>query len=856
MSTSPLEMYMGACQKVGCKKNSYLLRTLPENVDGWPTLTEIDLNQNLVGRIGFQAVCDVIDPAYSLTRLCLANNGLDDTSMALLCPALDHHKKLTCLDLSGNPIRRKGGKMLLKLVKDVPSIQQLLLLNTLILPSLQNIINLRVTDNRQTYERPSSSGAVSLPLVDSTQRANITSSANPGGRSPKPPPLSSFEAYQNLCKVLQKPGHLETMCRKAFQKGDADASGELKFPEFVVATNDICEALSVPAPTAGDLKNIFHVVDTDGTGVINEDEFCNTVHGLMLRKQRQLRPAPPSSLTSTGSAAAHRRTPQAPPSPLSEPSQALPPLHQDALSKNLVLLYQHLDRADKTVTRSSIAQYFKDHGVVLSPEQTRPLDPSAEVSFAEFSGFYRALDNDPLGLRLGHSRPGSRSGARNVDSPASGGLPAIRHQHLRVIFMQMDSNTDGKVSKGELRAYLLQRGVDVPKDALQAFDAADTASASTLDFPQFVQFYEALNAQPSNPLDRPLQGTPLQVVDMGDMTPISTAAGSGTFAPVVTVMEQALSLNIRRSIGLERQLLIHNISAAFNDTDVIGEADPRAVFAIGGERKATEHVQNDCTPKWRAELEFAVPHPADTLEMTVQDKDLFSTEVVGSATLRLEDVRFGSSRHTLPLTKDGVQEGTITFSIDARGSEWPGSPKPVSPAKPAAPPAPATPPSPIQFPEAGSPEEQLNFATANADHTEPVESDGENRALPSLQHLSLLAYSGSDACLENLRYILPTAAQSCALPKHMHALAARLREYSQPDPGRRRPLPLEESAFPLPSGICLVPIGRGQSACVAPCGRVACCTPSCGRCKQEGCAVGRGNAFRPPVPVLALLGSA
>ena len=45
--------------------------------------------------------------------------------------------------------------------------------------------------------------------------------------------------------------------------------------------------------------------------------------------------------------------------------------------------------------------------------------------------------------------------------------------------------------------------------------------------------------------------------------------------------------------------------------------------------------------------------------------------------------------------------------------------------------------------------------------------------------------------------------------------------------------------------------GRGQSACVAPSGWTAYCTPSRGVAKENAAAGGRGNAFRPPVPVLA-----
>ena len=102
---SPQGVYMVGCRTLGCRRNTQLMRMLSRRADGWGQLTEIDLNSNLLGKLGIQPVLGVIARAGSLLRLCLANNGLDDTSVAALLAGVE--RLHAPLPPHPNPLKRE-----------------------------------------------------------------------------------------------------------------------------------------------------------------------------------------------------------------------------------------------------------------------------------------------------------------------------------------------------------------------------------------------------------------------------------------------------------------------------------------------------------------------------------------------------------------------------------------------------------------------------------------------------------------------------------------------------------------------------------------------------------------------------
>eukprot|EP00996_Jenningsia_fusiforme_P000281 NODE_1231_length_1625_cov_35.359137_g1096_i0.p1 GENE.NODE_1231_length_1625_cov_35.359137_g1096_i0~~NODE_1231_length_1625_cov_35.359137_g1096_i0.p1 ORF type:complete len:353 (+),score=118.65 NODE_1231_length_1625_cov_35.359137_g1096_i0:89-1147(+) len=119
-------------------------------------------------------------------------------------------------------------------------------------------------------------------------------------------------------------------------------------------------------------------------------------------------------------------------------------------------------------------------------------------------------------------------------------------------------------------------------------------------------------------------------------------------------------------------LRVRNMSGMVKDTDMFGKPDPIASLRLGSQVQATAQQKNTTTPRWREELVFNVMNPqSEILEVTVQDKDTFSKEVIGRGTIPLRDIYPGYPRtQTVVLDKSG---GTFECTLVAEGPAWGGA---------------------------------------------------------------------------------------------------------------------------------------------------------------------------------------
>eukprot|EP00992_Anisonema_acinus_P010470 TRINITY_DN6605_c0_g1_i1.p1 TRINITY_DN6605_c0_g1~~TRINITY_DN6605_c0_g1_i1.p1 ORF type:complete len:321 (+),score=103.57 TRINITY_DN6605_c0_g1_i1:3-965(+) len=121
-------------------------------------------------------------------------------------------------------------------------------------------------------------------------------------------------------------------------------------------------------------------------------------------------------------------------------------------------------------------------------------------------------------------------------------------------------------------------------------------------------------------------------------------------------------------------LRIRNVGATVKDTDMLGKPDPIAVFKVSGQTQATAEQKNTTNPRWAEEFVFSIANPSvERLEITVQDKDLFSKEVIGTGSIALRDLQFGESRKSIPLTSKKGPAGSIDMTLIAEGTGWGGA---------------------------------------------------------------------------------------------------------------------------------------------------------------------------------------
>eukprot|EP01006_Ploeotia_vitrea_P036527 TRINITY_DN66028_c6_g7_i1.p1 TRINITY_DN66028_c6_g7~~TRINITY_DN66028_c6_g7_i1.p1 ORF type:complete len:772 (+),score=183.55 TRINITY_DN66028_c6_g7_i1:32-2347(+) len=175
-------IYIDKCEQYHCKKNSYLLKTLPSQPNVFDSLRELDLNLNFVGRVGVRAVVEVVRVSPNIQKLCLADNFLNNDSVKELAAALMHHESLSYLDLSRNPISHVAGKILSDFCSKNAKVHHVLLEDTLINPALVRIIENkarlnRTGNNNNKAKQQQQQGAAATTTAADSKTTNATPAA-------------------------------------------------------------------------------------------------------------------------------------------------------------------------------------------------------------------------------------------------------------------------------------------------------------------------------------------------------------------------------------------------------------------------------------------------------------------------------------------------------------------------------------------------------------------------------------------------------------------------------------------------------------------------------------------------------
>lgn len=182
------DVYASQCEKLHCRKNSYLLKTLSNSPNDFGSLTELDLSLNFVGRNGIKAVLEVIRISPNVQRLCLADNWLNNDAVKEIVAVLTGLSNLHHLDLSRNPISHTAGKILSDYISRTPAMQTIQLDETLINPALVKIIEGKAAAHMQT----------AAPIQVARPAAAV-----PAARPPSSKRVSRESPLPNLSSVIQ-----------------------------------------------------------------------------------------------------------------------------------------------------------------------------------------------------------------------------------------------------------------------------------------------------------------------------------------------------------------------------------------------------------------------------------------------------------------------------------------------------------------------------------------------------------------------------------------------------------------------------------------------------------------------------
>eukprot|EP01006_Ploeotia_vitrea_P031037 TRINITY_DN63362_c0_g1_i1.p1 TRINITY_DN63362_c0_g1~~TRINITY_DN63362_c0_g1_i1.p1 ORF type:complete len:938 (+),score=61.09 TRINITY_DN63362_c0_g1_i1:28-2841(+) len=147
------EIYTRKCEEFGCKKNSQLMKTLPQIVNQFDTLEELDLGINFVGPRGLLPVLEVVKASTALKILTLRDNQLTNQSVQDVVDFVITHRSLTKLDVSNNPITLGAGKALLELAQANPRVKYIAIDNTSIRPMLVRSVQNQCAKNIQMMEK-------------------------------------------------------------------------------------------------------------------------------------------------------------------------------------------------------------------------------------------------------------------------------------------------------------------------------------------------------------------------------------------------------------------------------------------------------------------------------------------------------------------------------------------------------------------------------------------------------------------------------------------------------------------------------------------------------------------------------
>ena len=176
------DLYASECEKIGCRKNSELLKKvcarvvstdrvvcvppapkgflfchssatlflstqLPDTPGDFTSLRELDLSLNCVGKKGVRALLWVMRCATNLEKVLLADNFLTNDSIAEIVAVLNEHPAVAHVDVSRNPISHDAGKLLSEFVGTHPIITGVGVRDTLINPALVRIIEKKAAHN-------------------------------------------------------------------------------------------------------------------------------------------------------------------------------------------------------------------------------------------------------------------------------------------------------------------------------------------------------------------------------------------------------------------------------------------------------------------------------------------------------------------------------------------------------------------------------------------------------------------------------------------------------------------------------------------------------------------------------------
>jgi hypothetical protein len=96
-----------------------------------------------------------------------------------------------------------------------------------------------------------------------------------------------------------------------------------------------------------------------------------------------------------------------------------------------------------------------------------------------------------------------------------------------------------------------------------------------------------------------------------------------------------------------------------------GTSDPFVVLSTGNQRSQTEVIKKTLTPGWAEQFTFEAIALSETLSVTVKDKDMMSSEVMGTVNVALASLSGsvgGSVQHWYPLSKNAKKKKKSSLS--------------------------------------------------------------------------------------------------------------------------------------------------------------------------------------------------
>eukprot|EP00744_Colponema_vietnamica_P018596 GILI01026246.1.p1 GENE.GILI01026246.1~~GILI01026246.1.p1 ORF type:complete len:368 (+),score=36.10 GILI01026246.1:23-1126(+) len=144
---SPRDVYALLCKRRRCRCVSSVSLMLPEKVNSWNEVSIIDLGRTYVGPKGALVVIEICKLFANLKELRLANNYLENASVWALCKMAQFHPSIRRVDVSGNDISWTAGMCLLELTAKNSQLESVVLCDTLLKPTIVNLIDVQTRRN-------------------------------------------------------------------------------------------------------------------------------------------------------------------------------------------------------------------------------------------------------------------------------------------------------------------------------------------------------------------------------------------------------------------------------------------------------------------------------------------------------------------------------------------------------------------------------------------------------------------------------------------------------------------------------------------------------------------------------------